>query len=146
MQSCPSPFGGLSRYRRIGLVLIGAMSLGLLSVAAALRPNDRGWGTHQQLGLPACTIQQLYGWRCPTCGMTTAWAHFVRGDWIAALSCNVGGTLLALACAVAVPWTIGTAIRGDWIWLRPTDNRTLGFCVSILTVTVGDWLVRLTFF
>ena len=33
--------------------------MGLLITAAWLTPNRRGMGTHQQLGLPACTIVQL---------------------------------------------------------------------------------------
>lgn len=143
MRSRSSPFGGFTPLCRISLLVVGVLSLGLLAVAASIQPDRRGWGTHQQLGLPPCTVQEVFGMRCPACGMTTAWAHFMRGNWYTALSCNVGGTALALACVVAIPWTIGTAIRGDWVWLRPTDGQTLCFCLAIMAVTVSDWLIRL---
>jgi hypothetical protein len=143
MPSYQSPFRGLSIRERFGLLVIGALALGFLFVAAALPPSERGWGTHQQLGLPACSIQQFCGWRCPACGMTTAWSHFVRGQWLAALSCNAGGVALAATCVAAIPWTIGSAVRGDWIWLRPTDPGRIMIGSSILAVILTDWLLRL---
>ncbi|RMG03430.1 MAG: DUF2752 domain-containing protein, partial [Planctomycetota bacterium] len=48
---------------------------GLLVIAAVLRPSPTGLGTHQQLGLPPCTFRAMFGSRCPTCGMTTAWSN-----------------------------------------------------------------------
>jgi hypothetical protein len=59
------------------------------------------------------------------------------------LSCSVGGTLLAAACAVTAAWTIATAFRGEWLWVRPTENLALAFCLTILAVTLSDWLTRL---
>ena len=37
---------------RCGLAAFGIVLLGLLATAACLRPNQRGYGTHRQLGLP----------------------------------------------------------------------------------------------
>ena len=112
-------------------------------IAGNLTPDRQGFGTHQQLGLPPCTIQDKFGFRCPACGMTTSWAHFVRGQWVSALSCSVAGTMLALISALMAPWWIATAIYGEWVWIRPNDCTVIVFCVTIMAVTLTDWLARL---
>ena len=115
----------------------------LLATAEWLKPSPLRHGTHQQLGLPPCTFLALFGRPCPTCGMTTAWAHLVRGQVIGALRVNVGGTLLAVVAAIAVPWLLGSAARGRWLGMVP--NGTAAACISttILLVILIDWLVRL---
>ncbi|MGE0607773.1 MAG: hypothetical protein AB7O62_11835 [Pirellulales bacterium] len=57
-------------------LMLGATAMvlaALLATAACLRPAEQGFDTHQQLGLAPCTSMQLFGKRCPSCGMTTAW-------------------------------------------------------------------------
>jgi hypothetical protein len=63
-----------------GLLLVAAAGLaGLLGLAKTLVPDPRGFGTHVQLGLRPCAFATMTGRPCPTCGMTTAFAWFVRG-------------------------------------------------------------------
>lgn len=114
-----------------------------LVVACFLEPSPQHRGTHQQLGLPPCTFVLVFGLPCPTCGMTTAWAHLVRGEWIEALRANVGGTLLALLNLVAVPWLLLSAARGRWLGWAPSDSATAWTALAIATVTIVDWCVRL---
>lgn len=45
-----------------------------------LIPSSEGHGTHRQLGLPACGFLTVTGYPCPSCGITTSFSHFVRGD------------------------------------------------------------------
>ncbi|MGE0758889.1 MAG: DUF2752 domain-containing protein, partial [Pirellulaceae bacterium] len=118
----PYPTHRLSLVARIGLAGCGLTLAGLLFVAGSLQPDVRRWGTHQQLGLPPCSIQTWYRVRCPSCGMTTAWAHVMRGQWPAALRANVGGTVLAVTAALACPWCLGAAWRGRWLAVQPTDG------------------------
>lgn len=132
----------LPRWSRVGLFAVAILSLSVLAVARVIEPDPRGWGTHQQLGLHPCTVRQLSGLRCPACGMTTAWSHFVRGQWWEAWRCNAGGTLLAAVCATAVPWTLGVSLRGEWLGFRPTQRRFRMVCLAIIVVTLGDWLLR----
>lgn len=86
-----------------------------LIIAAQLRPAHDGRGTHQQLGYPPCSHAEA-GSACPTCGMTTAFAHAVRGRWVLALAAQPFGALLALALLAAVTAGILTVATGRrWV-------------------------------
>lgn len=107
-------------YQRVLLLVSTGGVLALLVVAASLRPSATGLGTHQQLGLPACTSVVLWNVRCPSCGMTTSWALTLRGRIFDALSANVGGTLLAIIALAYVPIScyfsvIGRSSKGGWL-------------------------------
>ena len=133
----------LSRRERICLAVLGLVLLGLLGIAGGLKPDPSGLGTHQQLGLPPCTVLSMFGIRCPACGMTTSWAYFVRGHWLAAGEANAGGALLAFSAGVGGLWFVGSAVRGRWIVTRPADWIVLLYCTSILLVTLVHWLIRI---
>ena len=127
-------------------VLLGAIGLGLvflLVLAAMLKPSQFLIGTHEQLGLPPCSFRVLFGIPCPTCGMTTAWACLMHGEFIRALQANTGGVLLAVLAMTAAPWLMFSAVRGRWLIWKP--NGTAVGCVSaaILAITLVQWGFRL---
>lgn len=133
----------MTRWARILAFISGGILLALLVTAAMLRPNTQGFGTHQQLGLPPCSIRVFFDVRCPACGMTTSWAHTMRGQLPSALKSNTGGTLLAVLAVIAGPWGVISAIRGRWLWPPPGDLWVAALTIGILLVTLGDWGVRL---
>ena len=132
--------GSIARAIALGIALGLAA---LLVVAACLTPSEAGLGTHHQLGLPQCSVRAIFGVRCPSCGMTTSWAHFMRGNLLASASVNTGGLLLALYSLLLV---IPTATRVAWTGHTPTE-RTLRkgaiLLIGIVAVTAIDWVVRL---
>src|SRR5204863_10072293 len=69
------------------LLLVGSLGALVIFVVLALwiRPDPRGFGTHEQLGLPACKMMEWTGIPCPGCGVTTSLALFGRGRFFAAL-------------------------------------------------------------
>jgi hypothetical protein len=114
-----------------------------LAVACYLKPDPLNRGTHEQLGLPPCSVVVLFGHRCPACGMTTAWTHLVRGRWVAAFRANVGGALLGILDLIAVPWLLFSSARGRWLGWVP-DTTVLAWVIgAIMAVTLVDWAVRL---
>ncbi|MBC8350948.1 MAG: DUF2752 domain-containing protein [Planctomycetes bacterium] len=133
----------LTSLQRVSSIAIGSILIGLLVTAATLRPSQHGFGTHQQLGLPPCTIQLLYSVRCPACGMTTSWAHATRGQLFAALRANVGGTLLAGLAIIVGPWLLLSGFRGRWIWWVPNEWIAAAVSLALLLVTIMDWGCRL---
>lgn len=98
--------GGSGRARattgeRFVAALFAALLLAVLIVASRLTPSTDGHGTHTQLGLPACGWYMMTGHACPTCGMTTAFAHMTDGRVWTAFVTQPIGALLAIAASVA---------------------------------------------
>jgi hypothetical protein len=75
--------------------------------------------------------------------MTTAWAHSVRGQFVAAAAANAGGPLLALAAMIAGPWALASAIRGRPLWAWPDQRWLAAGGVAIAALVMADWLRRL---
>lgn len=139
---------GIPERRLSGSLRAAAAGIGLilgvlLCVAAVLKPNVRGRGTHEQLGFPPCSIVTLFGVPCPSCGMTTSWANLVRGRVIAAWKANAGGTLLAMAAIWAAPWLMASAAVGRWVAWTPRSDVAVVVSVLIFVVTLVDWTLRL---
>ena len=132
----------LTRRQRGLYAMIGVGLLGLLLLAAVLRPSESGFGTHRQLGLPPCTFLMVFGVRCPSCGMTTSWAYFVRGQFGQAWSTNAGGACLAVLAVLASGWSMFVVIRGQ---LQPCLRREYALAIGlvVLTITLVDWASRL---
>lgn len=127
---------------RLAAFLIAAIPLGLLGLAGALEPDSSGLGTHQQLGLPPCSMRFLLGIRCPACGMTTSWAHFTRGQLWQSAQVNAGGFLLAGYSLLVVFLSLGSLWSGRLPSPRTQLFLTLAL-IGIVVVTVMDWLMRL---
>lgn len=127
---------------RLAAILIALLPITLLCVAGNLNPDQRGLGTHQQLGLPPCSLRFLVGIRCPACGMTTSWSYFARGNWIASARTNLGGFLLAIF-SLSVVWMATQVIRTGTPPSASTQRWLTYAMVGILIVTALDWVVRL---
>ena len=122
-----------------GLFLVAGFGL-----AMSLDPDPRGFGTHQRLGLPPCTTRALFGIPCPSCGMTTSFANFVRGRFLQAARANTSGLLLAVVCAGQLPWIAASVARGRLIGVRRLDQVALVVVVPLATFCLAEWLLRLT--
>ena len=121
------------------MVVVAAGLSVLLAIAAALQPDARGHGTHEQLGLPPCTFSILVGRPCPTCGMTTAWVWLVRGQVAEASRANAGGGLLAAAAMIGVPWLLLSALRGRWLGWTPNSTALAWAAAAVAAVTLLQW-------
>ena len=132
----------LNRKQRLYYAAIGCGLLALLLVARLLTPNKGGMGTHQKLGLPPCTAIMWFGIPCPSCGMTTSWSHFTRGEFVRSWQCNAGGLCLALASIGTGFWTITMAIRGRY-WRLITLEASTILAIIIFAITIVDWVLRI---
>jgi hypothetical protein len=129
------------RGRRVFGFLVALAATGVLGLAAWLEPSPTGLGTHSQLNLPPCGWIVTMDLPCPTCGMSTAFAHAADGHLLQALHAQPLGGLLAIAIAMALfvglyvaatgsrlgrlftrlwgrraPWFLGLMIIGAWVY------------------------------
>jgi hypothetical protein len=89
-------------------------ALGILLVAAWFEPSPTGLGTHSQSGLmPTCGWIQTMDTPCPTCGMTTAFAHAADGHLLASFLAQPMGCVLAVATAMALLLGMHAALTGS---------------------------------
>ena len=130
--------------QRVFVALVGGLLIVLLALAAMLHADKRGWGTHEQLGVPPCTFVVLFGMRCPSCGMTTAWVHLVQGRPLEALQAHVVGTMLAAAACGGGIWMLACAALGRWFLGRPSERILLPAAFVTLVLLTVEWGIRLS--
>ena len=130
------------RARLIALVVL-AGCVTVLSAAVFLHPDASGVGTHEQLGLAPCAAIVMFGVPCPTCGMTTAFSHTVRGELWSAFTAHPAGLLLALATVAATGLSLGVVVTGkvwrlNWYRIPPTR-----ITVAVLMIVLGGWAYKI---
>src|SRR5262245_13048492 len=118
MESRPT----ISPRGRLLVAAVGLAACAALVTARKLDPDPRGYGTHEQLGWSPCWFRRVVGRPCPACGMTTAWAHAVRGEFRAAIGANAGGAVACGLAALAAPWLLACAAAGSWLLGRLTPR------------------------
>jgi hypothetical protein len=105
---------GAGRQAEHWLVLLGAFSgIVLLAVFAFLvEPDQRGFGTHEKLGLPSCKMMEWFHVPCPGCGVTTSVALAARGRVWDSIRNQPFGLIVALSIPLAVAWAVRGHFRG----------------------------------
>lgn len=129
-------------------ILLGASGLFLIAgfvLARSLEPAPGGYGTHQQLGLPPCSIQFLFGIPCPSCGMTTSFAWFTRGQIVRSWQANPAGLYLAILCVLLIPWTLRSSLKTNLGSRRRLTKQAVLLLLPLVILAGGFWLVRLWF-
>jgi hypothetical protein len=108
-----------------GLVLAAALLGPLLLVAfgAWLRPDPRGYGTHEKLGLPPCALMKWLHVPCPGCGVTTSVALAAHGRILDSARTQPFGLLVALAIPAVAIWAIAGHLRGRDLYRDLTSVR-----------------------
>ena len=105
--------GEISTGLRRGLAAALAAGCGaVLGVAWWLDPDPAGVGTHTQLHIPRCGWIDTIGIPCPTCGMTTAFAHAADGHLLRSFMTQPAGAVVALATAATLLASLWVAVSG----------------------------------
>ncbi|MGE0479012.1 MAG: DUF2752 domain-containing protein [Phycisphaerae bacterium] len=128
---------------RLYALLTLATCAAVLALAVWLKPDTRGYGTHEQLRVAPCGWLERYRLPCPTCGMTTAFSFTVRGRFLAAAWAQPAGFSLALmtvALAVGAAFALvaGRVPRLRWPLLTPYRVFWI-----LLLLLVGGWAFKL---
>jgi hypothetical protein len=79
---------------------------------------------------------------CPTCGMTTAFAHAADGHLLAAFHAQPFGGLVALATAMALLVGVHVALTGSRVErvLKRLWGRRAGW--ALIAIIIGAWLYK----
>lgn len=102
---------------RVIAAVVALACLTLLGIAAWLQPSPTGVGTHTQLfPLQSCAWIEYANMPCPTCGMTTAFAHAADGHFIKSFLTQPMGCVLAIAVAMAFWVSLYITFTGSPIW------------------------------
>jgi len=135
------PIGWKVRSLLIGWSLLLIAGFGF---AIQIKPDPRGFGTHQRFGFAPCVIRNQLSIPCPSCGMTTSFSHFVRGQIRQSAEANTAGLVLALVCVVMIPWSwISVYHKRLWLVANP-ENSLLWLLCGLVTITLIEWFFRLT--
>jgi hypothetical protein len=125
---------------RAAVVLASCMTL--ILVGWWLSPDPRGLGTHCQLGLPPCGFVAMTGIPCPTCGMTTAFTHAVRGHLITAVVTQPFGALLALVVMAVAGLSVMVLITArSWRvnWYRVSPGLV---AAGVVVLFLASWIYK----
>jgi hypothetical protein len=128
---------------RCSFLVAAACLAGLLVVARKLEPDPRGFGTHTQLGLRNCAFLTVTGRLCPTCGMTTSFAWFYRGQLGRAWHANPAGCLYALLTIPFMAWLVWSALANEPVGFRSLSAPLAGILVTAVALGLASWLIRL---
>jgi MFS family permease len=117
----------------------------VLAIAAWLTPAPEGYGTHQQLGLSACTMLSLTGWPCPMCGMTTTFALLADGRVSEAFANQPFGPVLFGLTATAASGGVLDMMTGRGV-VRGMTRRAFVFegsiALMLLAGLIGGWIYK----
>lgn len=144
---CLQGWETLSRQAQDRLVgaVVGLPATAVLVIARLLEADPAGHGTHQQLGLGACTVLSLTGWPCPMCGMTTCFTHLAHLEPLAAAVVQPFGVVLFGATLVlaAVGLTDLVSAQGAWRrLLRFSLRHEVPLAVGLLGGMALGWIYK----
>jgi hypothetical protein len=128
---------------RVAAILIALALAAMLVAAASVEPARQGFGTHTRLGLPQCGWVIAFNKPCFTCGMTTAFAHAVRLQFVSAFLAQPVGLLLALATAAGLWPALHVGLAGSRLGpviARLVTGRVL---IALGVLTLAAWGFKL---
>jgi hypothetical protein len=123
----------------------GLISLATLTLAVAryVRPSANGYGTHQQLGLPPCVFFKLVGIPCPSCGLTTSFAHAARFHFYQALLTQPFGLVAFCLTVGSIPILV-FLIRGRIPWREAIRTpRVQPLFYVLLVIYLLSWFYKI---
>ncbi|HEU0175376.1 MAG TPA: DUF2752 domain-containing protein [Blastocatellia bacterium] len=124
-------------------IALGLASSLCLITARLLQPSPRGVGTHEQLGLPPCVFLRLTGIPCPSCGLTTCFAHAARLNFYEAFVAQPFGLIIFCLTALSVPlslYLIYSRVPWSRLFYSTKFNRAMYVMIVLYLLS---WLYKI---
>lgn len=125
------------------LSLAGITLVGMLVMAFFLEPDERGYGTHEKLGLQPCLPMEVYGFPCPGCGVTTSVTHALHGDALGSIRVQPFGFLLVVVSIVFVVWAAAGQLRGRDLWIELHTRDWFRWGTTGIGAMVLAWVYKI---
>ncbi len=127
--------------RLIALVLVLA-AVFFIWILSAIPADARGHGTHEALGMGACSWPLEYQLPCPTCGVTTAATHLVQfSPWRAFVTQPFGAILTLFSLYLS--WiALLSLLRGSSFMGRISRWPIPTLILSSLGLLLLSWLYK----
>jgi hypothetical protein len=147
--AAPAIFASRADARRestLGRVIALLVALGCLVVlilAATLPPSPSGMGTHLSMGMGRCGFLERTGLPCPSCGMTTSFAWFTRGNLLASFYVQPMGAVIAIGAALTVWGGLYVAMTGRPVYrlFRLLPGRYGFLCLMMFAILAWGWKI-----
>jgi hypothetical protein len=124
----------------LGVLVI---SLLVLTTSFFLRPDPRGFGTHEQLFLPPCPFYWLTHIPCPSCGLTTSFCYLAQGNLIKAFQTHpMGPILFGLNLGIAFYAAFSLAKKRA-VWLLFEHPRVPILSIVFIISLLMTWILRM---
>jgi hypothetical protein len=136
--TAPAPVTA-TRGERITCAVLAVVAFSVLGVALWLNPSPEGHGTHQALGMAPCGWMVAFGMPCPSCGMTTAFAHAAHGSLLASVRVQPMGFILALGTAATALVGTYVAMTGSRLGHVLGDRLTPRFLLALGIFALLSW-------
>lgn len=132
-----------SRQDQVQYLTLLLLASATLVIARLLPPSPRGVGTHQQLGLPPCFFLKLTGLPCPSCGLTTSFAHAARLHFYQAFLTQPFGLLAFGLTVLLIPLSV-YLMRIRLPWARVIRARYANVVIySLLALYLMGWAYKI---
>ena len=125
------------------LVMCALMApLGLAVMAVFLKPDERGYGTHEQLGMTPCFLLERFDIPCPGCGVTTSVTLASRGHLLESFLTQPLGFVIAVTTVLFSLWSLYVVLRGRdlYVAFRKLPLRALG--AVAVALTLFSWIYK----
>ncbi len=133
-----APKRSLEHWFLLGGTLLAALTLVVLGLW--ITPDPRGFGTHEQLGMPPCHFLAWTGIPCPGCGVTTSVALAVHGEFAASFWNQPFGLVTALLVPIAAAIAIVQHARGRDLGETLRALRPGWLAIGLAVTAIGGWV------
>lgn len=128
---------------RWGAFVLAVAMLAVCGAAWLLKPDPRGFGTHEQFAFAPCQMQWLFGIPCPFCGMTTSFAHAAHGHFARAFAVQPAGALGFFAAWIGLIGGAIIAMTGWWPVLPMEMLHSRWAWWSALGIVLLAWIYKI---
>ncbi len=127
-------------------VLLGSalfIAIGFVVLGRFISPDERGFGTHERLGMPPCRMLQWSGVPCPGCGVTTSVSLAANGRFLDSIANQPFGFVCALLALAFCAWAFWNAAHRRDLGLVARTMRMRPWVRPLIVIATLSWIYKI---